>query len=398
MGRKSAIIPKMRNVNGYARVFVNGKPHYLGKFGTPEADEAYRSFVARHAANPNAPAIGPSSILTHLIGDFLKSPDSPDSPEKKRQVAFLINHLGELALRQVEHVTAQDLKALFKAKAEETRPVKGKPTEREPRYGKTTLRLWLANLKRVYLWAIESQRVGGAVVAPILAIRKLPIQAARDERDVEPVPREHVEATLPKLTPTVAAMVRLQLLTGMRPSDLFNMTGSEIYRGGTHKFGGVVRDLDKEGVWVYCRAKHKTARYGHARVIVLGDEERAIIEPRLNRAANVPLFTPEESLAESYRRTKLDGGRRRAGARPYNQKFTRQAYAKAVERAAVKASVPHWSPYQIRHTVSVETQAEYDLDTARAKLGQKNLSVAARYAGHDFNRAANTVKRKPSGS
>ncbi|QEL18283.1 tyrosine-type recombinase/integrase [Limnoglobus roseus] len=391
MGRKRAVIPVLKNFRGYATCWANRTRHYFGDYGTPEAEAAYRTFVAQYAANPNAKASGSPNILTHVIRDFLRSPDAPASADKQAAIAYLINHLGPLALRQIEHVTAQDIKALFKAKAEETTEPGGKGG---PKYGRATLRRWFANLKRVYSWAVESKRISAEAAAPVMAIKKLPIEAARRERDVEPVPRQHVEATIAALNRTVGEMVKLQLLTGMRPSDVFNMTGAEVFRTGIVKLGGTARDLDKAGVWVYVRKVHKTDRFGHVRVIILGDEAKAILEPRLTRVPNVPLFQPIESVAESYRKDTLDMKRSRPGSRAYNVKWTRQSYAQAIERAAEKAGVPKWTPYQVRHLVAVETQAEFDLDAARAKLGQKSISVAARYADFDFTRAVNIEKGK----
>ncbi|QEL18336.1 hypothetical protein [Limnoglobus roseus] len=314
MGRKKAVVPQLREFQGYATCWVNGKREYFGRFGSAESEEKFRSFVAQYAVNPASTPKDAGGILAHLIGGYLKSPDAPPSLEKKRQIAFLINHLGPVALKQVDHVSPQELKGLFKRKAEEQRPVKGGGEgEVEPKYSQTTLRTCFANLKRVYAWAIECKKISGDAATPILAIKNLPISSARREKDVEPVPREHVEATLKFLTPTVAAMVNLQLLTWMRPSDLFNMTGAEVHRGGLVKIGGIARDLDREGVWVYVRKVHKTARFGHVRVIVLGKEERMIVEPRLTRPDNVPLFQPFESFTESYRRESLDMKRAKPG-------------------------------------------------------------------------------------
>jgi len=59
-----------------------------------------------------------------------------------------------------------------------------------------------------------------------------------------PVTQEDIDAALRYMTPTVQAMVRLQLLTGMRPSEARAMC---------------CKDIDQTGaVWVYTPQKHKT--------------------------------------------------------------------------------------------------------------------------------------------
>lgn len=367
---------------------MNGERVYFGKADTVEAQEAYRRFVAKHAAEPGAKHGADKGYLAVLISQFTESPDAPRSAAKKKEIARLIPHLGAIALKQACHVTAQEVKAWVKAKAEQV------GDDGDPVYCRTTLRSWVATLKRIYRWAVESQLLSAEAAASVLAIGKLPIDDARRERDVEPVPRTHVEATLPHLTPTLAAMVRLQLLTGMRPSDLFNMTGAEIHRGGVVKLGGIFRDLDKEGLWVYVRKAHKTDRFGHLRIVNLGPAARAIVEPRLTRPADAYLFQPEESLAESYGRTALDGGRRKEGARKYNPKYGRHSYAQAIERAAARAKAPAWTPYRIRHLVAGEVRNKYGLDAVRATLGQKNVNVSARYADIDFDKAAEVARER----
>jgi integrase len=74
---------------------------------------------------------------------------------------------------------------------------------------------------------------------------------------IRPVAEHVVEATLPHVRPQVAAMVRLQLLTGMRPGEVVAMRGCDLEM--------------REKVWLYRpgsdqgpHGKHKTAYRGQA--------------------------------------------------------------------------------------------------------------------------------------
>ena len=70
---------------------------------------------------------------------------------------------------------------------------------------------------------------------------------ARESKPVTPVSEDQVELTLPYVSPQISAIIRLQLLTGMRPGEVLCMTS---------------RDLDRsEDIWVYEPAKHKN-RWG----------------------------------------------------------------------------------------------------------------------------------------
>ena len=44
--------PKYSKLNGQAVVYYNGKPHYLGRHGSPESKTAYARFIAEIQANP----------------------------------------------------------------------------------------------------------------------------------------------------------------------------------------------------------------------------------------------------------------------------------------------------------------------------------------------------------
>src|SRR5262249_24087511 len=94
-------------------------------------------------------------------------------------------------------------------------------------------------IKVMFKWAVSQELVPAAVWQSLLSVgglRKGRTQA-REPVPVGPVPEAIVERTLEHLCPTVAAMVRLQLATAMRPGELVIMKA---------------RDLDMSGpVWEY---------------------------------------------------------------------------------------------------------------------------------------------------
>ena len=81
------------------------------------------------------------------------------------------------------------------------------------------------------------------------------------------------------------AMIQLQMVTGMRPTEVCIMRGCDI-------------DTTRE-IWTYTPASHKTQHHGHRREIYLGPKARQIIEPFLaGRATDAYLFSPAEAEAE----------------------------------------------------------------------------------------------------
>ena len=57
-------MPKLNNrpakycqLNGQAVVYRNGKPVYLGRYGSPESKDAYARIIAEKPANPTVPLL-----------------------------------------------------------------------------------------------------------------------------------------------------------------------------------------------------------------------------------------------------------------------------------------------------------------------------------------------------
>ena len=57
--------PKYCKMNGQAVVYHRGRPHYLGRHGSPESKTAYARFLAELQSNPN-PTVFLSSEENHV--------------------------------------------------------------------------------------------------------------------------------------------------------------------------------------------------------------------------------------------------------------------------------------------------------------------------------------------
>ena len=95
---------------------------------------------------------------------------------------------------------------------------------------------------------------------------------------------QHARAILPHVSRQVAAMVELQLLTGMRSGEVCIIRGRDMTTG--------------EGLWRYAPARHKTAHRGHRRVVVIGPKAQAVLTPFLRPNVDEYLFSPAEADAE----------------------------------------------------------------------------------------------------
>jgi len=84
--------------------------------------------------------------------------------------------------------------------------------------------------------------------------------------------------------------------------------------------------------------------------------------------------------------------------------YKAKEYARTIKRAIVRANrslpddwkIPHWTPYQLRHTGVTELTYENDgnLDVARAVAGQRSLAIAQGYNHADLRIAIEQAKKR----
>ena len=77
------------------------------------------------------------------------------------------------------------------------------------------------------------------------------------------------------------------------------------------------------------------------------------------------------------------------------EKYTPASYRRALERAAKQAGVPHWFPYQLRHTAATVVRQALGIEAVQALLGHSDISMAAHYAQLSEIRAIEAAKYAP---
>ena len=249
---KPPVVPQART-SGQAVVTIGGRDHYLGPFGTRASKVEYDRLIAEYlASGRQLPRRAEQVMVCAVMAAFLRhaktyyrSPDGTLSgeignfidafkPLRKLYGDTSVADFGPLALKAVR----QEMVAM--------------------KWCRLTVNRHVGRIKHVFRWAVENELVEAAVYDRLRAV--IGLRAGRcdahDPEPVQPVPEDVVEATLPYLSPTVAAMVRLQLLTAARPGEICQMRG-------------VGFDMSRNP-WQYRPATHKTAWHGHERVIHFG--------------------------------------------------------------------------------------------------------------------------------
>ena len=198
-----------------------------------------------------------------------------------------------------------------------------------------------------------------------------------------------VEDTLPHLSPTVADMLRLQLLAGARSGEICILRARDINMSGT--------------VWLYRPRQHKTEHRGFGRVIPLGPKAQEIVKCYLKPNVEAYLFSPRDAMEarrhklRQERKTKVQPSqqdrRKRKPRRLPGERYTPAALGHAVRVACERHGLEHWHPHQLRHSKATEIRREYGLDAARAVLGQHAPQVTELYAELDLNKAVEVARK-----
>lgn len=397
---------RLHKPSGLAVVRLSGRDVYLGRHGTPESKRQYETAIAEWLANHRTPT--PSvdrspapadfsvneliiAFMAHARVYYIKN-GRPTSEVASYCVALRplagmygrtpVHQFGPRAMRAVrEHMVAEGL-------------------------SRGTVNAWINRIRRVFKWGVGEELVEPSVLHGLQALAPLRRGrcAARETEPIRPVDAEIVEATIAAASPPVAAMIRIQQLTGMRPGEVVAMRRCDL-------------DRSKE-VWVYTPAAHKTEHHGRQRTICLGPRAQLVLTPFLEGDPDACLFRPCDATAWHLEQRRVapesrSNQRRARRSRPRNPKrspgerYTTAAYAKAILYACDKAfPVPEglsatereawrkqhrWAPNRLRHTAATVLRRRFGLDAARAVLGHSSPVVTEIYAELDQNQAAEVM-------
>ena len=250
-------------------------------------------------------------------------------------------------------------------------------------------------VKHLWRWGVPQRLLPGSVWHEVSAFGGLPIgrSGVRDNPPVEAVPEAAVKKLLPVLTPTVRAMVEVQILGAMRPGEVVAMTRAQLTIG-------------KQGEnWIYRPKHHKNAWRGRERVIKLGPKAQALLRPRLTLAPDAAMFSPraawEEHCAEmrAHRQTPptkqmRDRDARVAKAAAKLEFFDVSTYRRTVARACEKAGVEPFGLHRLRHLAGTRLVLKEGLEAARAALGHVDTRVTRRYAVAADHQLADEVAKR----
>jgi integrase len=415
--RKTPPSLRRHKPSGQAVVTLGGHDHYLGawpalcKKAPPDVQEAYDRLIAEWLANGRRPLVpaadAPAFTVNELMLAFWRHAEGYYCDDDGHPTGELRDY--RLSLRPLKELYGRLAAADFS-------PLKLKTVRQqmvEAGWCRGLVNQRVGRVVRMFKWGVAEELVPETVYRALAAVPGL--QKGRCEapepEPVGPVAVEAVEATLPHLLPPAAAMVRLQLLTGMRPGEACVLRGCDIDTSGA--------------VWLYRPHRHKTKHRGKARVVALGPQAQAVIRPFLKLDTQAYLFSPEDAVEALHaarrlaRKTKVQPSQAARGrkARPQRKpraRYTPDSYGKAVARACDRAfpqpeplarregetaegwqarltpeqhaelkawrKTHRWHPHQLRHSHATEVRRRFGLEAAQVALGHARADVTQVYA------------------
>lgn len=374
--RKSGQPPQYRHhkVRDLAKVCVDRRDIYLGKYNSPESWQKYAD-VLKYLQQ---------GLSGDQIAKALNGANVEPVTEAEAAPQGSVFTVGMLALRFFEHakvyyapreggsggrianvkVALRETNDLFAGlPVEQFGPLK-LITVRDAMIARGLERNYINDLMSIivlmFTWGAEREIVPAEILVSLKAVRALRRGKtnAKEREEVKPVPPDDYQATVPFLPPTVRDMVKLHLLTGARPAEIRLMKPEYINRS--------------EEVWCYLLREHKTDRFDKERRICIGPEAQQVLTPYLERPVDEYCFT--------------------TGRQP-NKPYTKDAYCRAITRACKRAGVERWTPRQLRHSRATLIRKLYGLEKTRAVLGHSSVKTSEIYAEKDFETAAGIMEQ-----
>lgn len=386
----------------------------LGVHGTAASKAAFRRILARLDDRNVLDAEAMQDVtIDELIEKFwtfaevyYRHPDGRPTSELANYSKSLIELRVMFGDKLANSFGPRDLKAIREAmihktiRREQSKLVKPELTSR------SEVNKMIGRIKRLFRWGVAEQLVNPSILEALRAVDGLKCgrSVARETDRIKPVADAHVDATLPHVVPSVAAMIELQRITGMRPGEVIYMTADQLDTSGE--------------IWLYTPIRHKLAYRNKPRVIPLGKRCQEIIKSFLIPDMTAYLFSPAREREARFTRMRLARRTRVQPSQVCRRKpdaqrlpkpcYDTTSYARAVARGVDKENsvrekalnrplktnetVPHWHPNQLRHLAATRLRKDFGLDIAQCWLGHSQITTTQHYAEMNMSKALESAK------
>lgn len=379
-------LPKLSKHLGFACVYLDGKRIMLGaKADTKTAQILYDRVIAEWLSN-NRELPQPEESVTTVNTVLLRF-------IRHAKTYYVKNGKQTNEVNQFKSVIKIVARLYGETEASQFSPTKLEACRehmiRSENWSRKHINKQVGRVVRMFKWAASKEYVDANVYENLCALAGLKKgrSEAKDYEEVRSVDTDILELTIDELDGTIVGdMVRAHRLIGCRPTDLCLMRPCDIDRSGE--------------VWIYTPQEHKTEHQGKERIIFVGPNAQAILEPYLDRDEDNYCFDPREApgarLNSKERYTKDSYGRavRRACERIFKApkeweqlpKESRRDWLSRIDdpKHAEWVVRHRWSPNRLRHLRGTEVRKSYGIEGAQVTLGHSQADVTQVYAERDY--------------
>jgi integrase len=424
--RDQSYVPRpSRRPDGRAVIRLNGVDHYLGQAGDwpkgrktppPSIQAEYQGLIATWLANGRSlpdreqfPTLNDVLLAYSTWAEIFYHRDGKEDTQ-----LGMIRDALRVARELFGRTPASEFGPLKLEAVQHAMAGKG--------WSRNYVNEQVGRVRRMFRWAVSREMVPRDLYHGLEALPGLRKGApgVRETEPVSQVPEAVVEATLPYLPKIVRPMIRVVMLTGMRPGEVCLMRACDI-------------DMTAH-VWVYRPSTHKTEHHGKTREVYVGPQAQEVIKPWLKLELQAYLFNPAEAEAtrnaerRGQRKTPMTPSQARRKSkknpkRPKRDHYDETSLRNAVYRACDKAFPPpdglmrreeepkrewqarvseelarwrsdhRWHPNQLRHTAATRIRRECGIETARIQLGHTRAFTTEIYAEADRLKAMEAMAR-----
>lgn len=370
-----ARIPKYRKhkATGQARVTLNGKTRYLGRWNTAESKERYKAVIGSWlAGNRHLPERGEGLSVNELILAYVRFAQGYYVKDGKETDEL---NCIRSAVRPLKELYGYSPTAEFSPLA--LKAVRQRMIGMKSFMGNTWSRNFVnksvGRIKRMFRWGVENELVSVTTYQALNAVAGLAAgrSEARETAKRHPVPAERIDSVKAVVSELVRDLIDLQLLTACRPGELLSLKGAMIDRSGP--------------IWTAKLEHHKCERFGKERTLYFGPRAQLILRKYLAADPQAKLFYLRR---DSYSPIIKAACKK---AIPYPAEWRDEPIREKHAKVRQWWKQHHWTPHWLRHTAGTYVLNEFGAEAARTLLGHAKLDMTAHYTREATEQAKRVV-------
>lgn len=348
-----------------------GKKVFFGRWGSAEAQREFAGWLMALSKEQSPPPPATRITVAACIDRFLQYCATYYPPQEQLNIKAAMDSLFTFAGEdRAVDFGPKMLKDFQKALAQKT------DADGNLFFARSTINARVDRVRRCFRWCASEELIPAEISTALTTVPSIPKGRgmARETAEIQPVPASVVSLTLPFLSPTVSAMVRVQYLCGMRPQDVCGMTTGQVDRSSQ--------------IWIYRPERHKGSHRGAVLTKAIPPAAQTILLPFLRANADEPLFSPLDTM-------KYFGSQWKTRSR---QQYSTAAYGKSIVYAIARAArqdppikIPHWTPNQLRHAIATDIRRTVGIEAAQNYLGHTRPDTTLIYAEQSATAVTSTA-------